>query len=73
MLYFAQSQTDQKSVVASYDRRGDYIFTGNERGRVMVFRDSNMELTASFRLSQSSSSTAAVKSIEFARRGRYKT
>ena len=63
-----QSQTDQKSVVAAYDRRGEHIFTGNERGRIMVFRDSDMELTASFRLS---SSLTAVKSIEFARRGRY--
>ena len=63
-----QSQTDQKSVVAAYDRRGEHIFTGNERGRIMVFRDSDIELTASFRLS---SSLTAVKSIEFARRGRY--
>ena len=70
LYYFVlKSQTDQKSVVAAYDRRGEYIFTGNERGRVMVFKDSDMSLAASFRLSQSLS--AAVKSIEFARRGRY--
>ncbi|KAF6020959.1 hypothetical protein EB796_020762 [Bugula neritina] len=62
-----ECQTDQKNVVASYNRRGDYIFTGNERGRIMVFKDEDMQLTASFRLSHNL--TAAVKSIEFARRG----
>ncbi|XP_067952019.1 retinoblastoma-binding protein 5-like [Watersipora subatra] len=62
-----ESQTDQKCVVASYDRRGDHIFTGNERGRIMVFKNAGVQLIASFRLSQSV--TAAVKSIEFARRG----
>ena len=35
----------------------------------MVFKDSNVELIASFRLSQNVTG-AVVKSIEFARRGR---
>lgn len=52
------------NIVAAFDRRGRYVFTGNARGRVLVLCARTLQLRASFR-----SSTAAIKSIEFARRG----
>lgn len=60
------------SIVASYDRRGRFIYTGNSKGRtqrvmVCVYDTDKFQLVASFR--PASSANAAVKSIEFARRG----
>lgn len=52
------------NIVASFDRRGQYVYTGNARGRVLVLCARTLQLRASFR-----TSAAAVKSIEFARRG----
>jgi COMPASS component SWD1 len=54
------------NIVASFDRRGRYVFTGNSKGRVLVLSCLELELKASFRVG---SSVTAVKSIEFARRG----
>ncbi|KAA0192992.1 Wd40 repeat [Fasciolopsis buskii] len=53
------------SIVASYDRRGNYIYTGNSKGRVSIYETDKFERVAHFR----SGANAAVKSIEFARRG----
>jgi COMPASS component SWD1 len=55
--------------VASFDRRGEYIFTGNTKGRVMVLTCPDLKMKASFKVTQGTSSATAVKSIEFARRG----
>lgn len=55
------------SIVASYDRRGNYIYTGNSKGRVSIYETDKFERVAHFR----SGANAAVKSIEFARRGEY--
>jgi len=57
--------------VASFDRRGNYIFTGNTKGRVMVLTCPELKIKASFKVTQGTSSATAVKSIEFARRGEY--
>lgn len=57
------------NVVASFDRRGKHIYTGNAKGNVSVFNSDNLKLIASFRIMTGTSSTTAVKSIEFARRG----
>ncbi|VEN33752.1 unnamed protein product [Callosobruchus maculatus] len=57
------------NIVASFDRRGDYIYTGNARGKVLVLDSHSLELKASFRIGLGSSSATAVRSIEFARRG----
>ncbi|KAL1122098.1 hypothetical protein AAG570_003504, partial [Ranatra chinensis] len=54
------------NIVASFDRRGQYVFTGNSKGRVLILTHPSLELKASFRVG---SSVTAVKSIEFARRG----
>lgn len=54
------------NIVASFDRRGEYIYTGNSRGKIGAYSTtgSSITLKASFRIGQS----PAVKSIEFARR-----
>ncbi|XP_065343870.1 retinoblastoma-binding protein 5 homolog [Cloeon dipterum] len=57
------------NIVASFDRRGDYIFTGNTKGRVVVLTCPELKVKASFKVTQGTSSATAVKSIEFARRG----
>ncbi|TGZ64617.1 hypothetical protein CRM22_006298 [Opisthorchis felineus] len=65
-------QTDEEndpSIVASYDRRGKYIYTGNSKGRVCIYDTEKFQLVTSFR--PAGSANAAVKSIEFARRGEY--
>ncbi|XP_064600491.1 retinoblastoma-binding protein 5 homolog [Liolophura sinensis] len=57
------------NIVASFDRRGDYIYTGNAKGRVLVFKETSMELVASFRVTTGTLNATSIKSIEFARRG----
>ncbi|XP_072390892.1 retinoblastoma-binding protein 5 homolog isoform X2 [Diabrotica undecimpunctata] len=57
------------NIVGSFDRRGQYIYTGNAKGKVLVLNSNTLEIKASFRIMQGSSSTTAVRSIEFARRG----
>ncbi|KAK5640561.1 hypothetical protein RI129_011372 [Pyrocoelia pectoralis] len=57
------------NIVASYDRRGEYVFTGNAKGKILVLRADTLEVRASFRIILGSSSATAIKSIEFARRG----
>lgn len=55
--------------MASFDRRGDYVYTGNAKGKVLVLDSRSLEVKASFRITLGTSSAAAVRSIEFARRG----
>lgn len=57
------------NIVASFDRRGDYVYTGNAKGKVLVLDAKTLQIKASFRIVLGSSSATAVKSIEFARRG----
>nr|CAG4643906.1 EOG090X04Y3 [Lepidurus arcticus] len=57
------------NIVASFDRRGEHIYTGNSKGRVLVLGTNSLELKASFRITQGTTSGTAVRSIEFARRG----
>ncbi|KAL5020129.1 hypothetical protein ScPMuIL_003021 [Solemya velum] len=57
------------NIVAAYDRRGEYIYTGNAKGRILVFKVDKMALVASFRVTTGTLNTTAIKSIEFARRG----
>ncbi|XKL61376.1 hypothetical protein PGB90_008433 [Kerria lacca] len=62
--------TDEDSdlmIVASFDRRGHHIYTGNGKGKVLILKCPDLEIKASFKIN--SSSATAVKSIEFARRG----
>ena len=58
-------------IVASYDTRGKHIFTGNSRGKILIFEDKrdSFKLVSQFKVTQQASSTTAVKGIEFSRRG----
>lgn len=56
------------NIVASFDRRGERVYTGNAKGKVLVLDSRTLEVKASFRISSGTSATA-VRSIEFARRG----
>ncbi|CAH8591328.1 unnamed protein product [Heterobilharzia americana] len=57
------------SIVASYDRRGRHIYTGNSKGKVCIYDTKDFHLISSFK--STSAANAAIKSIEFARRGEY--
>lgn len=56
------------NIIASFDRRGKYIYTGNAKGKVLVLNSHSLKIEASFRIVVGTSSATAVKSIEFARR-----
>lgn len=62
-MYFQSDLT----IVASFDRRGQHIYTGNGKGKVLVLTCPDLKIKSSFKINNSSAT--AVKSIEFARRG----
>ena len=51
------------NITASFDRRGEMIYTGNSRGRILIIRidRDNTQIVASFRVANT-----AIKQIEFA-------
>ncbi|KAL8620662.1 Retinoblastoma-binding protein 5 [Nucella lapillus] len=57
------------NIIASFDRRGKYVYTGNAKGRILTFKTDDLQLEASFRVTTGTLNTTAIKSIEFARRG----
>lgn len=57
------------NIVATFDRRGHYIYTGNAKGKILVMETDTFKIVASFKITVGTSSATAVKSIEFARRG----
>lgn len=57
------------NVISSFDRRGEHIFCGNSKGKISVFRTQTKELITTFKVTNGNSSAAAIKQIEFARRG----
>ncbi|KAI4887741.1 hypothetical protein NFI96_017182 [Prochilodus magdalenae] len=57
------------NVVAAFDRRGEYIYTGNAKGKILVLNTDTQDLVASFRVTTGTSNSTAIKSIEFARKG----
>ncbi|XP_076036210.1 retinoblastoma binding protein 5 [Oratosquilla oratoria] len=56
------------NIVASFDRKGDSIYSGNSKGRILILTCPDLKVKASFKIGQGTSSAAAIKSIEFARR-----
>ncbi|KAB7495579.1 Retinoblastoma-binding protein 5-like protein [Armadillidium nasatum] len=56
------------NIVASFNRRGNYIYTGNSKGKILALSCPDLEIKASFRIVQGATSASAIKSIEFARR-----
>ncbi|EDO43442.1 predicted protein, partial [Nematostella vectensis] len=59
----------EHNIVASFDRRGDYIYTGNAKGKVLVIDAKTREVITFFRIQTGTSANTAIKAIEFARRG----
>ncbi|XP_013142414.1 PREDICTED: retinoblastoma-binding protein 5 homolog [Papilio polytes] len=57
------------NVIASFDRRGDYVYTGNAKGKILILDSQTLAVKASFKITVGTSSTTGIKSIEFARRG----
>ncbi|EEB12135.1 restnoblastoma-binding protein, putative [Pediculus humanus corporis] len=57
------------NIVASFDRRGEYIYTGNSKGKVCIYQTTDLTLKSSFKVMLGTASTTSIKSIEFARRG----
>lgn len=64
------------NIVASFDKRGQYIYTGNSKGRIAIIKcpksldkSPEPEITSSFRI-QTTGSTPAVKEIEFGARNK---
>ncbi|KAF2349110.1 WD40 repeat [Trinorchestia longiramus] len=55
---------------AHHDMCGNHTYCGNSKGKVLVLSCPDLEIKASFRIGQATSSVA-VKSIEFARRTEY--
>ena len=51
--------------MASFDRRGERIVTGSSKGKVLVIDTVSLDVLKIFKLSGN-----AIKSIDFARRGR---
>ncbi len=60
---------NEPNVIASFDRRGEYVFCGNGKGKISVFKSNTRELVCSFKVTNSSASSSAIRQIEFARRG----
>lgn len=57
------------NVIASFDRRGDNVYTGNAKGKILILDPQTLSVKASFKITVGTSSTTSIKSIEFARRG----
>ncbi|KOB75719.1 Retinoblastoma-binding protein 5 [Operophtera brumata] len=57
------------NVIASFDRRGDTVYTGNAKGKILILDSQTLSIKASFKITVGTSSTTSIKSIEFARRG----
>lgn len=56
------------NICTAFDRRGKHVFTGNGKGKVMIFDTQSLELKSSFRVGLSTSSVA-LRSVEFSRKG----
>lgn len=55
------------NITATFDKRGDYVYTGNAKGKVLVFDSKTLEVRASFSIILGTST--AIRCIEFSRKG----
>jgi len=53
-------------IYASFDKRGNHVFTGNSKGKIMIIERESLKVVKQFRVTQTVSN--AVKGIEFSRR-----
>lgn len=60
---------NEPNVISSFDRRGEHIFCGNGKGKILVYKTVTRELVTSFKVTNGSASSSSIKQIEFARRG----
>lgn len=66
------------NIIASFDRRGQYIYTGNARGRIVIIKCPNIssgvapEIVSSFKIITTGSTPVAVREIEFGARNKTK-
>ena len=54
------------NLTAAWDRRGQFVYCGNSKGKIFVINAKNHKLIKSFRVG---SSNNAIKQIKFARKG----
>ena len=59
----------EQNVVASFDRKGEHIYIGNAKGKVIVVDAETLTEVTSFKISSGTNANVAIKSIEFSRRG----
>lgn len=60
------------NIVASFDKRGQFIYTGNARGRIVIIKcnPDNPEIVSSFKIQTTGSTPAAIREIEFGARNK---
>lgn len=65
------------NIISSFDRRGQYIYTGNAKGRISIFKCPKSlvngvepELVSSFRIQTAGSTPASIREIEFGARNK---
>lgn len=58
------------NIIASFDKRGQYIYTGNAKGRLAIIKCSTAEIVSSFRIQTTGSTPAAIREIEFGARNK---
>ncbi|CAB3982186.1 retinoblastoma-binding 5 isoform X3 [Paramuricea clavata] len=59
----------EQNVVASFDRKGEHIYIGNAKGKVIVVDTETLKEVTNFKISSGTNANVAIKSIEFSRRG----
>jgi len=59
----------EQNIIGSFDKKGEYIFTGNAKGKITVIHTDTLKEKLSFRISTATNANTAIKSIQFARRG----
>lgn len=72
-----EQEDNDNNIIGSFDKRGQYIYTGNAKGKLTVIRcpktisiGMTPEIVSSFRIQASGSTPAAIREIEFGARNK---
>lgn len=72
-----EKEDTDANIVASFDRRGQYIYMGNARGRITIMRcpskideTTTLEIVSSFRVQPTGTTPSAIREIEFGARNK---